>query len=306
MVAISPDTSPRFTGGYQSGATFIEGFSQNHLSGVGCQGDLGNVLLMPTVGAVRTREDQYRSTYRSEVASPGHYGVSLTTSGVAAEMTATTRASISRYVFPARSGDANILIDVSHGLTPSRGGSVRIVSTKEVEGWNDTGGFCGTDNPYKAYFVARASKASSARGTWAGDQPSSLRSRSGSDIGAYLRFSTSAGEAITIRVGLSYVGIAEAPANLDAEIPATRTFDQVRATATARWDADLGRIRVEGGTADQRRIFYTGLYHTLIHPSAASDVGGRYQGMEGSGVRTAVDRTHYHLFSLWDTYRSLR
>ena len=50
MVAISPDTSPRFAGGYRAGAPFIEGFSQNHMSGVGCNGDLGNILLMPSVG----------------------------------------------------------------------------------------------------------------------------------------------------------------------------------------------------------------------------------------------------------------
>lgn len=305
MVAVSPDTSPRYAGGYQSGAPYIEGFSQNHLSGVGCQGDLGNILVMPTVGPVRTREEQYRSTYRSEIANPGYYGVQLLTPGVAAEMTATDRASISRYVFPARAGDANILIDVSHGLTPSRGGSVRIVSAKEVEGWNDTGGFCGTDNPYKVYFVARFSKSSTGRGTWAGDRPSTLRERTGSDIGAYLRFTTTAEEAISVKVGLSYVGMAEARANVDAEIPAGRRFEQVRAAATARWNADLGRIKVEGGTPEQRRIFYTGLYHTLIHPSVASDVGGSYQGMEGAGTKTASGRTHYHLFSLWDTYRSL-
>jgi putative alpha-1,2-mannosidase len=80
-----------------------------------------------------------------------------------------TRAGISRFTFPARNGgDANVIVDVSHGLTASRGGSVRIVSDREVEGSNDSGGFCGIANHYTVYFVARFAKPSSSRGTWSG------------------------------------------------------------------------------------------------------------------------------------------
>ncbi|MFL5336974.1 MAG: GH92 family glycosyl hydrolase, partial [Geminicoccaceae bacterium] len=306
MVAISPDTSPRYSGGYRSGASYIEGFSQNHMSGVGCSGDLGNILLMPTVGVVRTTEAGYRSTYNSEAAQPGYYRTFLATPGVTAEMSATTRASISRYTFPARpGGDANILLDVSHGLTASRGGTVAIVSAKEVEGYNDTGGFCGTSSPYKVYFVARFSKSSAARGTWSGAAIGPATQQTGPDIGAYFRFATAAGEKIEVRLGVSYVSIANARANLDAEIPDTKSFDQVRADALARWNADLGRVDVAGGTPAQRTMFYTALYHALIHPSVNSDVNGQYQGMGGAGVRTASGYTHHHLFSLWDTYRSL-
>ena len=149
---ISPDTSPRYSGGYRSGAPFIEGFSQNHMSGVGCSGDLGNILLMPTVGAVGTTETAYRSGYSDEAASPGYYRVTLTKGGIGAEMSATTRATIARFTFPERDGDANILVDVSHGLTPSRDGLVRIVSPTEVEGYNDTGGFCGERSRLQGLF----------------------------------------------------------------------------------------------------------------------------------------------------------
>lgn len=306
MVAISPDTSPRYPGGYRAGAAYIEGFSQNHMSGVGCSGDLGNILLMPTVGAIKTTETGYRSTYDGEAAQPGFYRVFLATPGVAAEMSATTRASISRYTFPARPGrDANIIVDVSHGLTASRGGAVTIISPTEVEGYNEAGGFCGGANRYKVHFVARFSKPSAARGTWSGVTSSSATKRTGTDIGAYFRFATAANETIEVRLGLSYVSTANARANLDAEIPSTKSFDQVRAEALARWNADLGRIDVTGGTPEQKTIFYTALYHALIHPSVNSDVNGQYPGMNGVGVRTASGYTHHHLFSLWDTYRGL-
>ena len=305
MVAISPDTNPRYPGGYRSGAAYIEGFSQNHMSGVGGSGDLGNILLMPTTGAVRTTESGYRSGYSAEVAKPGYYRVQLATPRVTAEISATTRASISKFTFPARTGDANIIVDVSHGLTASRGGSVRIISGTEVEGYNDTGGFSGVNSPYKVYFVARFSKSSVARGTWTGASTGTAGSRTGSDIGAYFRFTTAANEAVFVRLGLSYVSIANARANLDAEIPNTKSFDHVAADALARWNADLGKIQVTGGTEAQRRIFYTALYHALLHPGVNSDVNQQYQGMGGSGVKTATGYTHYHLFSLWDTYRSL-
>ena len=186
---------------------------------------------------------------------------------------------------------------------PRRGGND--VATDEIEGYNDTGGFCGTRSPYKVYFVARFSKPSASRGTWSGTAIGPTTRRTGWDIGAYVSFATKAGEAIEVRLGLSYVSIANARANLDAEIPDARTFQQVRAAALARWNADLGRIDVTGGTAEQKKIFYTALYHALIHPSVNSDVNGQYQGMKSTGVRVANGYTHYHLFSLWDTYRSL-
>ena len=308
MVAISPDTSPRYPGGYRHGAPYIEGFSQNHMSGVGCTGDLGNILLMPTVGAIRAALRGYRSAYHDETAEAGYYKVRLAKGGIVAEMSATRRASISRYTFPARNGDANILIDVSHGLSPSTGGSVRVVSANEVEGFNEAGEFCRGPNPYRLHFVARFSKPAAATGTWTatwfGAATSPASQRVGNDIGAYLRFTTAAGEAIEVRLGVSYVSIANARANLDAEIPQGRTFAQVRANAFAEWDEDLGRIRVTGGTPAQRTMFYTALYHALIHPGINSDVNGQYQGMGGAGVRNGP-LFHYHIFSLWDTYRSL-
>ena len=49
------------------------------------------------------------------------------------------------------------------------------------------------------------------------------------------------------------------------------------------WNDVLGRIRVEGGTAEQQTVFYTALYHALIHPNLLSDVNGEYPLMERSG-----------------------
>ncbi|MBR4962845.1 MAG: glycoside hydrolase family 92 protein, partial [Muribaculaceae bacterium] len=111
------------------------------------------------------------------------------------------------------------------------------------------------------------------------------------------------GEQITVQIGVSFVSTENAWENLEAEQKG-KDFDQIHAAAVERWNSDLGRIRVEGGTKEQQTIFYTALYHALIHPSTVSDVNGEYPKMESAGVGKS-DHTRYTVFSLWDTYRNL-
>lgn len=113
------------------------------------------------------------------------------------------------------------------------------------------------------------------------------------------------GEQLEVRMGISYVSMENARRNLEAEQAADATFDSIRAEARARWNADLGRIRVEGGTDDQRKVFYTGLYHALIHPNLVNDVNGEYPLMERSGEAGVTEGDRYTVFSLWDTYRNV-
>jgi predicted alpha-1,2-mannosidase len=309
MVSVVPHTRPpesTRTAPYVYQDAPIYGFGHVQLSGVGCP-DLGNVLLMATTGNVRTTEPGYASAYDAEDAHPGYYTANLKSWGVRAEVTATTRAGMSRFTFPVRSGDANVLIDVSHALTPAKSGAVTVVSKSEIEGMVESGGFCGSPNKQKVHFVARFSKPAASRGTWTGagcEAATPDLAQTGSDIGAYMRFDTSEGEPIVVKVGISYVSIDNARANLDAEIPGW-DFDAVKAAAEQAWAAELGKIAVTGGTAEDRTIFYTGLYHALVHPNVFQDVNGQYVGMRGSGIKTAVGYDRYTVFSLWDTYRNL-
>ena len=80
-------------------------------------------------------------------------------------------------------------------------------------------------------------------------------------------------------------------------------FEQVRSEAYEDWNRELSRVKVEGGTYDQKVVFYSGLYHTLIHPNILNDVNGEYPAME-SGKTLKTDGTRYTVFSLWDTYRN--
>ena len=111
-------------------------------------------------------------------------------------------------------------------------------------------------------------------------------------------------------MGVSFVSCANAWENLDAEQnklePGVSNFNEVRAAAGAAWENDLSRIKVEGGSERDKEVFYSALYHTLIHPSILNDVNGEYPLMESDGVGLVPEgQNRYSVFSLWDTYRNV-
>ena len=308
---------------YEFHNRFFTGFAHGALSGVGCP-DMGSLLTMATTGELVADYREYGSEYRDETASPGYYAVTLSKYGIRAEATATARTSVERYTFPG--GKGHILLNLGEGLTNESGAVVRRVSETEIEGMKLLGTFC--YNPQKVfpvYFVLRVSKAPRAAGYWKKQRPMTGveaewtpdngkykfyneygRELAGDDIGYWFTYDDLAeGEQIEVRMGISYVSTENARRNLDAEQAAGATFDTIRAEARARWNADLGRIRVEGGTDDQRKVFYTALYHALIHPNLLSDVNGEYPLMERSGEVGVTDGERYTVFSLWDTCRNV-
>jgi predicted alpha-1,2-mannosidase len=312
MVSVSPHNDLSAPSGYVAGRPFLYGFGHVHLSGAGCP-DLGNILLMPTVGAIQTDPEQWKSAYDSESASPGYYSVRLKKGGILAEMTATVRAGMSRYSFPSGEGGANILLDPGSRLTGDPAtlktgflSRVRIVSNREVEGYGQSGDFCTpyAGNKQTVYFVARFSKTAVREGTWKDGRLSGSREQTGEKVGAFFSFSAAGLEPIVVKVGISYVSVKNARENLEKEMPGW-DFQAVRQDAQESWEKELSRIQVEGGTDDQRKIFYTALYHSLLQPFVFSDANGDYRAMDGKGVLQAEDYTRYDGFSLWDTYRCL-
>ena len=174
MVSVSPHNDLHAPSGYVFGKPAIYGFGHVHLSGTGCP-DLGSVLVMPTAGEIRTDVEKAKSNYDSETASPGYYRVHLKTYDIQAEMTASTRAGMTQFLFPARKGDANILINVSHRLTNDPvtvknqfESKVKIISNTELEGFAQSGDFCSVyaGNKQTVFFVAQFSKPAVQAGTW--------------------------------------------------------------------------------------------------------------------------------------------
>mgnify|MGYP000121447136 FL=1 len=305
---------------YEVSNKYLTGFSHVNLSGVGCP-DLGSLLLMPTSGELNVKYTQYGSEYTDEVAVPGYYSNMLTKYGIKCEMTATPRTSRARFTF--HRGQGNLLMNLGEGLTNETGATVRFVNDREIEGSKLLGTFC--YNPqavFPIYFVMRIDKAPATRGYWKLQRPmqgveaewdgysgkyklytSYSKEMSGDDVGAWFTFDTTEGEAIEVSIGVSFVSIENARLNLETEQPAGTTFDQIRAQARKKWNEDLSRILVEGGTEEQKGVFYTALYHTMIHPNILQDVNGQYPQMEGDKILT-TDRNRYTVYSLWDTYRN--
>ena len=305
---------------YEVNNKYLTGFSHVNLSGVGCP-DLGSLLLMPTSGELNVKYTQYGSEDTDEVAVPGYYSNMLTKYGIKCEMTATPRTSRARFTF--HRGQGNLLMNLGEGLTNETGATVRFVNDREIEGSKLLGTFC--YNPqavFPIYFVMRIDKAPATRGYWKLQRPmqgveaewdgysgkyklytSYSKEMSGDDVGAWFTFDTTEGEAIEVSIGVSFVSIENARLNLETEQPAGTTFDQIRAQARKKWNEDLSRILVEGGTEEQKGVFYTALYHTMIHPNILQDVNGQYPQMEGDKILT-TDRNRYTVYSLWDTYRN--
>ena len=299
------------------------GFAHGALSGVGCP-ELGAIITMATVGDVMPDRYDHGSTYTDEVAVPGYYATTYDKYGVRAEATASERASIERYTFT-EGGNANILVNLGTALSNETGAMLRRVSDSEVEGMRLLGTFCYTNQAvFPVYFVARISRKAESTGywklqpemsgveaQWSGDSGEYklyrgyAREMMGNDIGFYFSLGDVApGAEVEVKIGISYTSIENARKNLEAEV-ARRSFDEVRTEAYNTWNETLGKIRVEGGSDDDRTIFYTGLYHALLHPNILSDVNGEYPAMESGATGLAEDYNRYTVFSLWDTYRNV-
>ncbi|GHU99274.1 alpha-1 2-mannosidase [Bacteroidia bacterium] len=299
---------------------WMTGLSHVNLSGVGCP-DLGSLLLMATTGEPDADYRRYGSLMANQQASPGYYSVDLERYGIHVEATATTRCGVTRFTFPA--GRSNLLLNLGTGLTNESGAMVRRVGEREIEGMKLLGTFCyNSQAVFPVYFVMRLDKTPARSGYWKRQRPaqgvswewdtdqgkykmytSYFKELAGDDVGAWFSFDTVADEQIEVRMGVSFTSIENARQNLQAEA-ASRSFDELCTAAREQWNADLGRIRVEGGTDAQKTVFYTALYHMLIHPSVLNDVTGDYPAMESPRIMTA-DGTRYTVFSLWDTYRNV-
>ena len=306
---------------YDNTNSFFTGFSHVNLSGVGCP-ELGSLLVMATTGDVDVDYHNYGTTYTDEYATPGFYRLRLSKYDILAEATATMRSGRIRFTFPA--GKGNILLNLGEGLTNESGATVSRISDTEVAGCKLLGTFCyNSQAVFPIYFVMRVSRTPQAQGFWKKQRlmhgveaewdkdngkyklyPDFGKQMSGDDVGVWYTFDTSANEQIEVSVGVSFVSVENARLNLSTEQPEGSDFDALRNSASAAWNDMLGRIKVEGGTDVQTTVFYTALYHTLIHPNILQDVNGEYPAMESNKIlRTTGNR--YTVFSLWDTYRNL-
>jgi predicted alpha-1,2-mannosidase len=300
MVAPSPDmatTGWSYTSGYQYRTPTMLGFSNTHISGAGIP-ELGDVLLQPAAGtrwSASTTDFAGKYDKSSEAASPGYYTVKLPDHGVTVELTATSRVAFHRYTF-SDDGRVQVLLDLQHGLLYGDGPRVKsaqsMVDAKagEVRGTVHTRGW--TDR--EASFVVRFDRPIVAQQQLP-PKPGELAPR------YLLEFDLGDRRVLEARVALSTIDVAGARRNLATSDGLA--FDTARDQADSAWNSLLGRIDIEAD-ARTKRIFYSALYRTLLHPSDIADVDGRVRGPRGDVIQAPGGR-YDSTFSLWDTFRAV-
>ena len=311
MVQLSPDTrvkTSKGSSGYHYSDNSIMGFSHTHLSGTG-EGSGGDFLFMPTTGQVQLSVGEpsntktgYRSgfSHENEFASPGYYRVLLDDYNIIAELTATTRVGLHKYIFP-KTDTANILLDLEHGINDKTDPLyLKIISDTKIIGYRASIG--GLRMYQKLYFVAEFSEPFISSGIMTdGELKNNENEFYGKSIKAYFQF-YNVNQPILVKVAISKVDIGGAEKNL-SEIPGW-DFEAVKKEAQQAWNRELQIIEVEGNDPKLKTIFYTAMYHTFIHPSIDMDVDGRYRSTNNE-IYTAKDFIDYTNFSLWDTFRGV-
>ncbi len=291
--------------GYHYSDSLIIGFSQLHLSGTGI-GDLADVLIMPFTGDVRldkgTQEYPHggylsKFSHENEKVKPGYYSVRMD-NGVRVELAATERVGYHRYFFPEKQ-NAHIIIDLKEGINDrtTEASLVRIdeytiIGRRFSSGWA---------KEQQVFFAIKSSIPIPELKLFDETKPVSKDNKDVTSLKGLISF-TSSPDRIELKVGISPVSEKNALANIEKEIP-DWNFDGVVASAREKWNAELSNVTIETKNEADKRIFYTALYHSYMHPSLFNDHNSDYRGADNK-VYKNPDFTNYTVLSLWDTYRA--
>jgi len=306
MVQLSPDT--RLTGwdgcsAYHYSDSVVYGFSHTHLSGTGIS-DYGDILIMPTTEKYQFENGKgeygFESSFKhsTEIAKPAYYKVDLERYGIKAELTATERTGMHKYTFP-KNAEQQIVLDLKHRDIVINT-ELKVIDENEIVGYRVSKAWAQEQH---IYFVAQFSKDFSKVDIIENDSlKEGLRESNSKNIKAIFHFENNENDEIIVKVGISAVSIEGARRNLKTENP-NWNFEEIKQKALQKWENELRKIEVEGGTQDQKTIFYTSLYHSYLNPNLFMDVDGKYRGTDMK-IHKAKDFTNYTVFSLWDTFRA--
>jgi len=286
--------------------TQIQGFIGTHQP-TAWMGDYGYVTIMPGIDQVRVLPEQRQMLFdhNDEVSRPDYYKVSMhnrNSKWIQAEISATERCGIMQFTYP-ESQNSNLIFEAINS-TKFEGWIKIYPEQKEICGYNpDRHSWqLGPDLPnFKGYFVIKFTSNIKKYGVWNGKEIIEAKDEiKGSHIGAYIEFETAIDEQVLVKTGTSFISIEQAKMNLDTEIPHWN-FNQIRTELAKKWNEELSKFEIEGGSTDQKIIFYTSLYRTLLYPRIFSEYGKYYSAFDDK-IHEGVS---YNDFSLWGTFRAL-
>lgn len=293
--------------GYHYSDSVVIGFPQMHLSGTGI-GDLGDVLIMPYTGKIRTNHGSQENpttgygshyTHAHETAKPGYYAVQLEDYNIKVELTASERVGFHKYTFPAGQ-EGHIIVDLKEGIgwdAPvetfiQKKDEYTLVGYRYSKGWAED---------QRLWFAIKSNVPVKDFVVFDGDKQLSGTEGKGKTIKGVINFDKAPAEAM-LKVGISPVSSENALANINSEIPSWDFAGTVK-TATAKWNKELSKIQLQTKDTANRSIFYTAMYHTMIGPALFNDHDRSYRGTDKKAYpNPGFD--NYTVFSLWDIYRS--
>jgi len=306
LVFLGPDSDGGAFSGYYYESKYLKGFSHLRFNGVGCSGAGGNILMMPTTRTFTTSSNEYKSKYdkKSEQASPGYYGVTLAT-GIRADLTASDYVGFHRYTFP-ELGTRSVLVDLSNSYAGMIDASLKVESDNEITGMVKSKNVCG-HGYYVVYFSIQFDQPFTSYTTWEGANTGAVSERTGTNIGVWLDFDPSAHHVIQAKVGLSPVSVEQARYEREHDIP-DWDFDAQRQRARAVWSELLGKIEIRDPDEENKKVFYTQLYHSFLHPTnVTSSLGTFKAGRDENTVRHVSefgdDFVYYNGWTTWDDFR---
>ncbi len=304
-VQLSPDNGlPGWDriSGYFYPDTTIAGFSHTHLSGTGA-GDLYDIMFMPVTRPYKEAEAPlgiYSTfSHNDEMASAGYYRVLLQDYNINVELTATERCGIQRYTFPKAESSVFLNLKKAMNWDFTLDSYIEVVDSCTIRGYRISQGWSPKQH---VYFQTRFSRPFDNCTIDKTDITLKDKGKIGTAYIARFDFNTEKDEEILVTTGISGVSMEGAALNLQTEAPKD-DFDYYYAKAVENWNNQLGKIEIEGGTTDQKTVFYTALYHSMLAPTLYNDVDGSYMGADRE-IHKAEGWNNYSTFSLWDTYRA--
>jgi predicted alpha-1,2-mannosidase len=262
----------------------------------------GAGMLMVATGPVSPGSAAYASDFDHdfERATPYYYTVDLQTWSSRAEYTATEHAGFYRFTLPA-SSSAHVILSLGKGAELAVLGPNALQGSQRITGTVATAVDLAKET--RLYFYAEFSRPFGTYQTWRDHSLQHEVSVHGDQIGFVSTQSTTAGEQIEARIGLSYISAEQAKRNLVLD-GAGEDFEAIKAATRTRWDEVLNKVNTTGGTERQRTIFYTALWRSLCRMTDISEDGRYYSGYDHA-VHTTDGHDFYVDDGLWDTYRSM-
>tara|TARA_B100002052_G_scaffold33684_1_gene25957 strand:- start:51 stop:2267 length:2217 start_codon:yes stop_codon:yes gene_type:complete len=307
MVQLSPDIgTPGWDriAGYFYQDRIISGFSHTHLTGTGA-GDLYDILVMPvnSKSSKRIEANGYRPfsafNHQQESASAGYYQVELTDYEINVELTATPRVGIQRYTFPKDSA-SQVYVDLGYALNWDRATDtyIKVVNNTTLEGYRKSTGWAKDE---RIYFVMQFSKPFESYTLFEGKNKVDQEA-TGANTKIILNYATAEAEQLVVKTALSTANIEGAYASLNTEA-SHFDFDAYRKQTEAVWEDQLSKIKITTEDQDQKALFYTMMYQSMLAPTLLSDPEGAYKGADDE-VHTVQGFDRFDTFSLWDTFRA--